>query len=107
MLIRSLIYGLLGWCLEIVWTALPKGRPADCVLVSYELPGEEPVLFALSSSVELRWHLARHLARPNDNLWAGWKVAFPRAAVPLGATLAFWAVDAEEPRLYRIEEKKP
>src|SRR5215210_520142 len=29
MLIRSLIYGLLGWCIEIVWTALPKGGPVD------------------------------------------------------------------------------
>ena len=32
MLIRSLIYGLLGWCVEIVWTALPKGRPVDWAL---------------------------------------------------------------------------
>ena len=29
MLVRSLIYGLLGWCIEIVWTALPKRRPVD------------------------------------------------------------------------------
>ena len=26
---RFLIYGLLGWCSEIVWTALPKGWPVD------------------------------------------------------------------------------
>ncbi|HMA35992.1 MAG TPA: hypothetical protein VKY74_16130 [Chloroflexia bacterium] len=29
MLIRFVIYGLLGWCMEIVWTALPKRRPID------------------------------------------------------------------------------
>ena len=32
MLIRSLIYGLLGWCIEIVWTALPKRCPVDWTL---------------------------------------------------------------------------
>jgi hypothetical protein len=26
---RFIIYGLLGWCLEIVWTGLPKRRPID------------------------------------------------------------------------------
>jgi uncharacterized membrane protein len=35
MLIRSLIYGLLGWCLEIVWTALPLRRPVDWQLKGY------------------------------------------------------------------------
>ena len=27
--IRFVIYGLLGWCMEIVWTALPRRRPVD------------------------------------------------------------------------------
>ena len=35
MLIRSLIYGLLGWCLEIVWTALPLRLPRDGPLKVY------------------------------------------------------------------------
>jgi hypothetical protein len=95
-------YRASGWAL-----LKTKGRPADCVLVSYEVPGEEPVLFALSNSVELRWNIARHLPRPNDNLWAGWKITFPRAAVPPNAKLTFWAVDADEPRLYRLAEKVP
>src|SRR5215217_5026624 len=29
MKIRFIIYGLLGWCMEIVWTGLPKRRPID------------------------------------------------------------------------------
>ena len=29
MYLRFVIYGLLGWCLEIVWTGLPKRRPID------------------------------------------------------------------------------
>src|SRR3954447_159127 len=32
MLIRSLIYGLLGWGMEIVWTGLPTRRPIDWTL---------------------------------------------------------------------------
>ena len=94
-------YRASGWAL-----LKAKGRPADCVLVSYELPGGEPILVALSDSVELRWEIARRLPRPNDNLWAGWSATFPRSAIPPNAKLAFWAVDADEPRLYRLEEKK-
>src|SRR5215212_4863374 len=29
MKIRFIIYGLLGWCMEIVWTGLPKRKPID------------------------------------------------------------------------------
>jgi hypothetical protein len=89
------------------WALLKaKGRPADCVLVSYELPGGEPTLFAISDSIEMRWDIARR-SWPNDNLWAGWTVTFPQAAVPPNAKLSFWAVDADEPRLYRLPEKSP
>jgi hypothetical protein len=89
------------------WALLKaKGRPADCVLVSYELPGGEPTLFAISDSIEMRWDIARR-SWPNDNLWAGWTVTFQQAAVPPNAKLAFWAVDADEPRLYRLAEKSP
>jgi hypothetical protein len=89
------------------WALLKaKGRPADCVLVSYELPGGEPILFAISNSIEMRWDIARR-SWPNDNLWAGWTVTFQQAAVPPNAKLAFWAVDADEPRLYRLPEKSP
>ena len=35
MLIRSLIYGLLGWVIEIIWTALPKRRPVDWTLTGH------------------------------------------------------------------------
>jgi uncharacterized membrane protein len=35
MIIRSLIYGLLGWCIEIAWTALPKRRPVDWSLYGH------------------------------------------------------------------------
>jgi hypothetical protein len=89
------------------WALLKaKGRPADCVLISYELPGSEPTLFAISDSIEMRWDIARR-SWPNDNLWAGWTATFPQTAVPPNAKLAFWAVDADEPRLYRLAEKGP
>jgi hypothetical protein len=90
-----------GWALLKI-----KGHPADCVVVSYELPGGEPILFAMSNSIEMRWDIARR-SWPNDNLWAGWTASFPQAAVPPNAKLAFWAVDADEPKLYRLAEKNP
>ena len=88
------------------WAVLKeKGRPADCIVVSYELPGAEPVFLALSQSFEMRWDIARRRSRPNDYIWAGWTATFPRHAVPAEATLQFWAVDTEEPRLFRLENR--
>jgi hypothetical protein len=91
-------YHASGWAL-----LKAKGRPPDGVVVSYELPGTEPILFAISDSVEMRWDIARG-SWPNDYLWAAWSATFPRNAVPPGAKLGFWAVDADEPRLYRLDE---
>lgn len=91
-------YQASGWAL-----LKAKGRPPDCVVISYELPGSEPILFAISDSLEMRWDIAR-ASWPNDYLWAGWSATFPRNAIPRGAKLVFWAVDADEPRLYRLDE---
>lgn len=33
--LRFLIYGWMGWCGEILWTALPKGRPVDWRLIGH------------------------------------------------------------------------
>lgn len=106
-----------GLCEEIVqkgesyqasgWAVLrTKRRQADGVAVFAESPGTEPTLVALSSSVEMRWDIAR-VGWPNDYLWSGWKATFSRSAVPAGARLSFWSVDADEPRLYRLEERSP
>ena len=35
MWLRFVIYGLLGWCGEVVWTALPKRRPVDWRLAGH------------------------------------------------------------------------
>jgi hypothetical protein len=87
------------------WALLKtKKRPADCVVVSFELPGVPPVVGAISDVVRNRWDIARY-SRPNDDLWSGWGLTLPRASIPPGATLVFWAVDAEEPKLYRLNER--
>ena len=92
-------YQASGWAL-----LKTKRRSADCVAVFAESAGAEPTLVAISDSIEMRWDIAR-TNWPNDYLWAGWRVTLPRAAVPPAARLTFWAVDADEPRLYRLEEK--
>ena len=82
-----------------------KRRNADCVAVFAESSGMEPTLVALSDSVEMRWDIAR-AGWPNDYLWSGWRVTLPRAAIPPNAKLSFRAIDTDEPRLYRLEEKQ-
>lgn len=86
------------------WAQLKaKGRPPDGVVVSCESPGATPTLIAISNSVEMRWDIAR-VSWPNDYLWTGWTATFRRSVVPPGARLAFWAFDADGPKLYRLPE---
>lgn len=94
-------YHASGWAL-----LKAKGRPPDCIVIAYETPGAEPIVFAMSDSIEMRWDIARH-SWPNDYLWAGWRAKFRRSAIPAGAKLSFWAVDADGPALYRLSDESP
>ena len=91
-------YRASGWAL-----LKAKGRQADCIVIAYEVSDSEPVLFAISDSIQMRWDIARR-SWPNDYMWSGWTATFPATKVPPGATLSFWAVDADEPRLYRLAQ---
>ena len=85
------------------WAVLnAKGRPADCVLVAYQDPRlHEWIACALSDSFEMRPDIVKRF-RSMDQLWAGWTATFSRSAIPAGAELSFWAVDADEPKLYQL-----
>jgi hypothetical protein len=72
-----------GWCDAVVasgegefraagWAALPaSGRPADAVLLAYQVPGEAWVPFALSDAMVRRRDIAR-LLKDQHQLWSGW-----------------------------------
>ena len=92
-------YHASGWAL-----LKAKGRQADCIVIAYQTPDAEPIVFSISDSIEMRWDIARR-SSPNDYLWAGWTAKFPRSAIPAGAKLSFWAVDADEPRLYQLTDE--
>lgn len=91
-------YRASGWALLNA-----KRRQADCVVIAYELPGAEPILFAISDAIVMRWEIARRFPR-HDYLWAGWSAEFPKSAVPPGAKLSFWAVDADGPKLHQLRD---
>ena len=40
-----------------------------------------------------------------DQVWSGWSATFPRRAFPANAKLSFWALDADEPKLYRLKDE--
>jgi hypothetical protein len=88
------------------WAALDaKGRPPDCVAVAYQVPPDEGwTVCALSDSVAMRADVVKRL-RTMEQLWSGWSVTVPRSAFPPEAKLSFWAVDADEPRLYRLKDE--
>lgn len=87
------------------WATLDgKGRPADCVAIAWQkTPGEEWTLFAISDSFEMRADVVKR-CRTRKQLWSGWSATFLRSAFPDGGKLSFWAVDADAPRLYRLED---
>ena len=87
------------------WAVLEtKRRPADCVALAYRTAADQRwTLFAISDSFAMRPDIVKrfHLM---DQMWSEWSVTFPRTAVPAGAELSFWAVDADEPRLYQLKD---
>jgi hypothetical protein len=88
------------------WAVLnTKGRPADCVLVAYQdSRNQEWIACAISDSFEMRGDIVKRF-RSMEQLWAGWTATFSRSAAPPGAQFSFWAVNADEAKLYRLEDK--
>ncbi len=84
------------------WAALTGRRPADAVLLAYADARGEWTAFALSDAVINRSDVAKTL-RNSEQLWSGWRAGFPRDAVPPGAEISAWAVDAKEAKLYRLQ----
>jgi hypothetical protein len=88
------------------WAVLDgKGRPADCVAIAYQTaPDQEWILCAISDSFAMQPEIVKRL-RTMEQLWSGWSVTLPRSVFPAHAKLSFWAVDADEPRLYRLKDE--
>jgi len=87
------------------WAVLNgQGRPADGVAIAYQTsPDQDWILFALSDSFEMRPDMVKRF-RTMEQVWSGWSATFPRSAVPPGARLSFWAVDADQPRLFQLAD---
>ena len=88
------------------WAVLDaKGRPPDCVAIAYQLAPDQPwFLCAISDSFAMRPEIVKRLGTM-EQLWTGWSATLPRSAFPPGAQLSFWAVDADEPRLYQLKDE--
>jgi len=103
-----------GWCEGLAnaddatrvawgWAALiGRHRPADAVLLAYADARGEWTAFALSEAVVDRPDVANTL-RSSEQLWSGWRAVFPQDAVPAGAEISAWAVDAKDAKLYRLQ----
>lgn len=86
------------------WASLPgKGRSADCVVLAYADERGQWIIFALSNAISPRLDVINAL-RSGEQLWSGWHATFSREAVPKGAKISAWAVDAKDAKLYRLKE---
>jgi hypothetical protein len=88
------------------WALLnARGRPADSIAVAYQVGPERGwTVCALSDSFTMRPEIVKRF-RTLEQLWSGWSVTVPRNAFPPGAKLSFWAIDADQPRLYRLKDE--
>jgi len=88
------------------WAALDaNGRPPDCVAIAYRTaPDQGWTLCAISDSFAMRPEIEKRLGTM-EQLWTGWSATLPRSAFPPEAKLSFWAVDADEPRLYQLKDE--
>jgi len=72
------------------------------VVLAYEDERGEWIIFALSNAVLSRPDVAETLRQP-EKLWSGWRVVFSRDALPKGAKISAWGVDAKCAKLYRLK----
>ena len=86
-----------GWAVLIA-----RNRPADAVVLAYSDERGDWIAFAISDTVMDRPDVVRVL-RNGEQLWSGWRAAFAREAVPAGAEISAWAVDAKDAKLYRLK----
>ncbi len=103
-----------GWCESIAprgsdtlvatgWAVLnAAGRPADGVVLTYEYPERNWILFAISDEIAARPDIAERLHN-RDLFWSGWRATFPRSAFPPGARISAWAIDCEKASIYRLD----
>ncbi len=103
-----------GWCDGLVagedgaltawgWAVLPgRNRPADAVVLAYADEHGNWIAFALSDAVLNRPDVVKAL-RNTEQLWSGWRVVIGRDALPRGAEISAWAVDAKDAKLYRLK----
>ena len=106
-----------GWCDGLTtgnddrrtawgWASFPtRNRPADAVVLAFANEQGDWVAFAHSDAVLDRPDIARML-QSAEQLWSGWRVVFRGDALPKGAEISAWAVDAKEAKLYRLKTKQ-
>jgi len=107
-----------GWCDGLAtesdgrwtawgWAAFPaRNRPADAVVLAFANEKGDWIAFAHSDAVLERPDVVRVL-RSDAQLWSGWRVIFRGDALPKGAEISAWAVDAKEAKLYRLKTEAP
>lgn len=93
------VIGSDGPCEVTGWAVLPKKRRvADCVVVAYHSPGQEPIIFGVSDRP-----FVAEAYRRKELVRCGWTVHFQRPAVPRGEQrISAWALDARKGILYEL-----
>lgn len=97
------VIGSDGPCEVTGWAVLPrKRRVADCVVVAYDKPGQEPIIFGVTDQVSDRPFVAEAYRR-KELVRCGWTVHFQRPTVPRGEQrISAWALDARIGTFYEL-----
>ena len=88
------------------WAAISnRHRAADAVVLAYANENGEWIAFAHSDLVFERPDVVKVLGTSRFS-WSGWGATFDRDAVPKGAEISAWAVDAKDAKLYRLKARE-
>ncbi len=90
------------------WAFLPaRQEPADAIILTYEIAGQEPTIFEFNNGWFPRPDVAAHIGYHKDDRFLGWKAEFSASQLPPGEVkITAWAFDATTGKAFPLSGQK-
>ncbi|GAB4292136.1 MAG: hypothetical protein Fur0025_27650 [Oscillatoriaceae cyanobacterium] len=86
------------------WAFLPARRdPADAIILTYEIAGQEPTIFEFNNAGFPRPDVAAQIGYHKNDNFLGWTAQFPASLLPPGEVkITAWALDATTGKAFQL-----
>lgn len=90
------------------WAFLPaRQEPADAIILTYEIAGQEPTIFEFNNGWFHRPDVAAQIGYHKDDRFLGWSAQFTASQLPPGEVkITAWALDATTGKAFQLEGQK-